>query len=76
MATVQPKNRINVSFSAEETRALLRISKRDELPVATKVAQLVRFALELEEDKYFSKLSDERLEHNTKPNVTHAEAWH
>ncbi len=73
MATT--KNRINVSFSTEESRALSRISKRDQLPVATKVAQLVRFALELEEDQYFSKLSDDRLAQNTHAHVAHADAW-
>jgi hypothetical protein len=73
MATT--KNRVNVSFSAEETRALSRISKRDQLPIATKVAQLVRFALDLEEDQYFSTLADERLESNTRPHVAHIDAW-
>jgi hypothetical protein len=75
MATAQAKNRINVSFSTEETRALSRISKRDQLPVATKVAELVRFALGLEEDQYFSNISDERIEQNTRAHVSHADAW-
>ena len=75
MATAQAKNRINVSFSTEETRVLSRISKRDQLPVATKVAELVRFALGLEEDQYFSNLSDKRIEENSRARVVHRDAW-
>jgi hypothetical protein len=69
------KNRINVSFSDIEEALLTRIAKRDQMPRATKVAQLVRLALEIEEDAYFSKLGDSILENDKRPSVPHSKAW-
>lgn len=41
--------------------ALKRLAKRDRVPAATKAADLLELALDIEEDRFFSKLADERL---------------
>jgi hypothetical protein len=65
MATT--KTRINVSVSSEVEKAIISLAKRDQVPNATKAAELLRMALEIEEDKVFSEIADERLsEKNTK----------
>ncbi len=48
MATT--KNRINISLSPSVDRILSWLSRRDNMPRATKAADLLRIALELEED--------------------------
>lgn len=73
MATTKP--RINVSFSKVETAILHKAAKRDQMPVATKVAQLVRTALEIEEDLYFSKVATERMLTDNGKRLTHKEVW-
>lgn len=72
MATT--KDRINISVSKDMRRALGLLARRDEVPEATKAADLLQIALEIEEDRYFSKLADERLKKNTKW-LTHEEVW-
>lgn len=37
------------------------LAKRDELPVATKAAELLEFAIDIEEDRYFGALAEKRL---------------
>ena len=64
MATT--KDRINVSVSKEVRRALARLARRDEVPEATKAADLIEMALEIEEDLYFSKLAEQRLKGKVK----------
>jgi hypothetical protein len=73
MTTSKP--RINVSFSSDIVEILQRSAKRDQMPIATKVAQLVHSALELEEDEYFAKLASSRLTQDNRPSISHASAW-
>ncbi len=68
------KTRINISVSREEERALSRLAKRDQVPTATKAADLLAFALELEEDRYFSELADKRLGRKVLW-LSHEEVW-
>ena len=72
MATA--KTRINISVSKDMRDVLRALAKRDELPVASKATHLIEQALELEEDRYFSKLADDRLKKNTRW-LTHEEVW-
>ena len=51
------KKRINVTLSNEMAIFLKEIALRDDVPEATKAAELLEFALEIEEDAYFSKLA-------------------
>ncbi len=59
MATT--KQRINISVSRSTKKTLEALAKRDEMPVASKVTDLVEQALELEEDRVLSAIADERL---------------
>ena len=59
MATV--KTRINVSVSKRTKDALKALAKRDQKPVASKAADLIEQALELDEDHTLSTIADERL---------------
>ena len=59
MATV--KTRINISVSRQTRDTIKALAKRDQMPVATKTADLVEEALELEEDRMLSAIAEERL---------------
>ncbi|HXK38620.1 MAG TPA: hypothetical protein VJ043_00835 [Candidatus Paceibacterota bacterium] len=59
MATT--KQRINISVSRSTRKTLEALAKRDEMPVASKVTDLVLQMLELEEDRVLSAIADERL---------------
>ena len=72
MATT--KTRINVSLSHEVERSLIALAKRDQVPHATKAAELLRQALEIEEDQVFDKVASERDRGRTKF-VSHKVAW-
>ena len=54
------KARINVTLSPEVERVLSRVAARDAIPVATKVANLIRLALEIEEDEAWDMLARRR----------------
>ena len=59
MATT--KQRINISVSSATHEAFKRLAKRDQVPIATKVGNLLEQILELEEDRVLSAIADERL---------------
>lgn len=58
MATT--KNRLNVSLPRDVDDALSLLSRRDNIPRATKAADLLRIALELEEDQVWNKRASAR----------------
>lgn len=72
MATT--KNRLNISLSKELDEALSEISKRDKMPRATKAAELLRLALEIEEDKVWGMIAEERMKYKGKL-ISHKDAW-
>ncbi len=72
MATT--KRRLNITLSPEVDALISLIAKRDQVPEATKVAELLHISLALEEDKAFSLLADERLSGKTKW-VSHDDVW-
>jgi hypothetical protein len=55
MATT--KNRLNISLPREIDEALTELSKVDNTPRATKATELLRIALELEEDQIWHDLA-------------------
>ena len=69
-----PKKRIYISVSDAVESAVASLAKRDDVPQATKVTELLELALELEEDTYFSQVVKNRL---TKKVVwqSHTEVW-
>ena len=68
------KKRINISVSDEAHEAVSLLAKRDDVPQATKVTELLSLALELEEDTYFSHIIKYRLDKKVIWQ-SHGEAW-
>ena len=73
MATV--KTRINISVSKSTRDALKQLAKRDQEPVATKAAELLELALDIEEDRYFGTLANKRLKEHKGRWLSHEEVW-
>jgi hypothetical protein len=72
MATV--KTRINVSVSDDIERSIIALAKRDQVPHATKAAELLRQAIEIEEDRVLDMIVSERDRGRT-VFVSHKMAW-
>lgn len=72
MATT--KKRINISIGSDIEKMLGMLAKRDSVPQATKVTELLRVALELEEDRVWAAVAETR---DTKKArfVSHEKAW-
>ncbi len=68
------KYRVNLSVSPGLKQALQKLAKRDHTSVATKTVDLVRSALEIEEDAMLIKLAEERETKGGKF-VPHHAAW-
>lgn len=73
MSTV--KSRINITADREVELAITRAAKRDQMPVATKAAELLRLALELEEDLVLGTMAEARLKDKKAKYLSHAEFW-
>lgn len=72
MSTI--KKRINISVSPDLERALSAVAKRDQVPEATKAAELLRLGIELEEDILLEHLASERYQ-TSKKFLSHKEVW-
>lgn len=71
---VKTKKRINISVSADINRILMQLAKRDDVPVAAKTLELIKQAIELEEDIALEAIASRR----DTPNARHfsdEEAW-
>jgi predicted DNA-binding protein len=73
MATL--KNRLNISLSPELETALNLSAKRATVPRATKAAELLKLALEIEEDTMLDALATSRVAGKKGAYVDHAAAW-
>ncbi len=69
------KKRINISLSSDLEEALALLAKRDQVPEATKAIQLLRQAIELDEDEVWAKIAEERDTPNA-VYISHEEMWH
>ena len=72
MATT--KKRLNVTLSPELERAVIELAKRDNVPQSAKAAELLRTALEIEEDEVWDALAQERDQPKAKW-VSHDSTW-
>lgn len=72
MATT--KKRVNISLSPDLENALAQLAERDQIPQATKAAELIRMAIELEEDHFFDVIASERDKEDIKF-VSHKKVW-
>ena len=57
-----------------EANFLTALARRDQMPRATKVRQLVQQALEIEEDAYLAKIAEERDTPDAKY-ISHEDFW-
>jgi predicted DNA-binding protein len=56
------KRRLNISLSKEVDEAITALAKRDQVPAATKISQLLQLSLTQEEDQLLSELAEARLQ--------------
>ncbi len=68
------KKRINISIPKSLDYALGRLSRRDQIPQATKAAELLRFAVEIEEDRVWDEIASKRDIKKAKF-ISHKNAW-
>lgn len=65
---------MNISLSAPLENILAKLAKRDQVPQATKAAELIRIGVEIEEDEIFDIIASERDKKSVKF-VSHKKAW-
>ncbi|MBI5156301.1 hypothetical protein HZA45_03450 [Candidatus Peregrinibacteria bacterium] len=68
------KKRLNITLQKDVALFLKKMSLRDDVPQATKAAELLEMAMEIEEDDYFTVLAEKRLKAN-KGFISHEEFW-
>ncbi len=68
------KNRLNITLPEDVEEFLTKAAKLDDVPKATKAAQLIKIALEFEEDSVWDLIASKRDAKNSRF-VTHAKAW-
>ncbi len=68
------KQRVNLTMPAHINRSLSAAARRDRTTIAAKALDLVRVALELEEDAALLSLAEIREKGGGK-NIPHAKAW-
>jgi len=68
------KRRINISLPPDLERALSTLARRDDVPEATKAADLLRLALEIEEDQVWDVIASRRDVKGARF-VSHKKAW-
>ncbi len=71
---VKAKKRINISVPADIDRILTQLAKRDDVPVAAKTLELIKQALEVEEDRVFDVIATAR-ETKDAHYLSHDEVW-
>ena len=68
------KKRLNITLPKEARIYLKKLALEDQVPEATKAAELLQMALEIEEDAYFAKIGDERAKKGGK-SISHKAFW-
>ncbi|MFH1979093.1 MAG: hypothetical protein ABII97_01765 [Patescibacteria group bacterium] len=68
------KKRLNISLSSPLESAVKKLAKRDGIPQATKITELLQIALEIEEDKIWGSLAKQRDKKGAKF-ISHNKAW-
>ncbi|MDO8604724.1 MAG: hypothetical protein Q7K40_05030 [bacterium] len=72
MSTI--KKRINLSIGSDIEKMLGILAKRDSVPQATKATELLRTALELEEDQVWAQVAGKRDKKGAHF-ISHEKAW-
>ncbi len=70
------KSRINITMPKEMDKVIQRLAKRDETSLAAKTLELVRQALEIEEDIILLHVGEDREKSaRTSSYLTHEQVW-
>ena len=68
------KSRINISLPDDIKKVLINISKRDQMPAATKAVRLMEIGMEVEEDDIWEKMAADR-DHKDSTFHSHTKAF-
>jgi hypothetical protein len=68
------KKRVNVTLPPDIEMVLEKIAQRDNVPVATKTIELIKIAIEIEEDDIWDEIASKRDKKGTKF-ISHDTAW-
>lgn len=74
MKTTIIKKRINLSVSEDIDAVIKRLAERDSMPTASKALELIKKAIQIEEDDAFERLASERDTKSARY-FSHARAW-
>lgn len=75
LMAIPPKIRIRLSVDKDTNDILSILAKKEGKPVASKVLDMVEFALECEEDRILGLMADKILQENNEPFLSHEEFW-
>ena len=68
------KKRLNLTLPEDLEEMLIGFAKRDKMPVAAKAIELLKIAIEIEEDAVWAQLAAERDTPDAKF-ISHEDAW-
>jgi len=71
---LKTKKRINISVSADTNQELIKLAERDQVPVASKALDLIKKAIQIEEDEVLDLLAQQRDIKNAKYS-SHEQVW-
>jgi hypothetical protein len=72
MPTTLP--RVNLTVPKEINKILFQLAKRDQMSVSAKTLELIKQAIEIEEDEMLIKIADKRLK-DKRPLVPFEKGW-
>ena len=68
------KQRINITVDADTGWALKKLAKMHKIPIATKAMEIIRDAIELQEDLIWAEIAESRASHKG-PWIDHETFW-
>ncbi|MFH1759272.1 MAG: hypothetical protein ABH822_01775 [Patescibacteria group bacterium] len=74
MSQTLTKKRINISVSDDINQVLSKLAHRDKVPVATKTLELLKEAIQIEEDEVWEELAEARDQKNVNY-LSHKQVW-
>ena len=68
------KKRLNLTLPEDLEEMLVGFAERDKVSVASKAVELIKIALEIEEDAIWAQIAEERDQPGVKY-ISHEDAW-
>ena len=69
------KKGINITLPHDLEISIISLAKRDTVAVSKKATELIKLALELEEDDFLNNLAEERMKDKKAKYYSHKKAW-